>query len=212
MVIIRIEATEDFMSALAQDSSVAPVVSTSSTRRICLSFKYAFLETENEVPMVPTLSNRFIPVRLLSWVNRNKAFLWHLTPITSPNAWPKTALWLYPLFLCFRQCNGTGTIRSISCQREASNNCFPYQFPIDIIKSDLLLYFIWCNKRCVPLPLEKKRKAAPATIGTLPEKCATNGFVACRWYPVSGSSCKQFRQKMCRSIGRCNPQLVQSGG
>lgn len=102
---------------------VAPVVSTSSTNKICFPTKtFGIAKMKDAVHILPSFIGRFACLRF-------RMFLAHYgrggkgIPVTAATPLATHSLWLYPRIRCLRGCKGTRTIASTS-QKELRNSQF----------------------------------------------------------------------------------------
>ena len=118
-----------FINTAQQASKVAPVVSTSSTNKICrpVSSAFLFFAEETEKAFSTFFHREFRSLSVCVGVNR---FLFRQRVSTRPPvmaAMPRAIIsdWLNPLFLFFLGCSGTGTIASGGTKSGSSFILYP---------------------------------------------------------------------------------------
>ena len=164
--------------ALQHDSMVAPVVTTSSTTSTWRPVNASGCMTAKTLAMFSTLSIR-------EWCVCDEVLRVRCTDVVSMGrlktvAMPlqSSSLWLYPRFLCFFLCNGTGSSMSQSSKRFDRASWCPIIVPIILASRKSPLYLMRCTMCCEMVSARKVSRAPALTTGILPMKSSSMGLCA----------------------------------
>lgn len=151
---------------LASSDKVAPVVTTSSIRRICFLIKTDGSTTEKAPLIWWTLSCLLSRTKVFVALLRMRFLSMYSTWSCLASCCPNCVTWLYPLFLSLRRWSGIGTTR-LQVENELSSSFSPSRPPNKHPSCSLFIYFNWWMSCCTSPCFSKKTKDVAASMGVI---------------------------------------------